>query len=47
MTEWPKLQLRLVKIKNPWGVGSEWQGEFSDNSKLWDQYPKLKEELRV
>jgi len=47
MKEWPKLQLRLVKIKNPWGVGSEWQGDFSDDSKLWDLYPKLKEELQA
>ena len=45
MEEFPKLQLRLVKIKNPWGVGSEWQGAFSDDSKIWEMYPKLREEL--
>jgi hypothetical protein len=26
---------RLVKIRNPWGAGAEWNGDFSDKSNLW------------
>lgn len=27
---------RLVKIRNPWGSGKEWNGDFSDTSNLWN-----------
>lgn len=33
--------LRLVQIRNPWGK-SEWTGDWSDNSPLWDQHPDVK-----
>lgn len=36
-------QLRLAKIRNPWGTG-EWTGDWSDHSPLWT--PELKEELK-
>jgi len=34
--------LKLIKLRNPWGQ-HEWNGDWSDNSKLWT--PQLKKEL--
>jgi calpain-15 len=30
-------KLRLIQIRNPWGDSMEWNGDFSDNSKLWTE----------
>lgn len=27
--------IRLVKMRNPWGHGVEWKGDWADNSHLW------------
>ena len=35
-------QIQLVKLRNPWG-GTEWQGDWGDNSHLWT--PELKAQL--
>eukprot|EP00929_Paragymnodinium_shiwhaense_P040296 TRINITY_DN21054_c0_g1_i1.p1 TRINITY_DN21054_c0_g1~~TRINITY_DN21054_c0_g1_i1.p1 ORF type:complete len:486 (-),score=48.61 TRINITY_DN21054_c0_g1_i1:90-1547(-) len=35
---------RMVKIRNPWGR-SEWQGDWSDRSKLWQEYSRVKDAL--
>lgn len=32
-----------MKMRNPWGSGVEWKGDWSDNSKLWT--PDLKQKL--
>ena len=41
-------EAHLLKIRNPWGEGSEWRGDWSDYSKLWTDNErkrlKLKEE---
>lgn len=34
-------QIRLVKIRNPWGSG-EWTGDWSDKSELWNQHPAVR-----
>lgn len=26
----------LLRIRNPWGNAQEWNGDWSDNSALWD-----------
>jgi len=31
----------LIKLRNPWG-NTEWQGNWSDKSPLWDKYPAIK-----
>ena len=33
-------QFKLIKLRNPWG-SFEWKGNWSDNSPLWKQYPKV------
>lgn len=34
--------LCMMKIRNPWGNGVEWTGDWSDDSPLWKQYPIIK-----
>jgi len=36
--------VKLLKIRNPWGGSVEWNGKWSDKSPLWEQNPKIKEE---
>eukprot|EP00388_Colpodella_angusta_P011966 GDKJ01030428.1.p1 GENE.GDKJ01030428.1~~GDKJ01030428.1.p1 ORF type:complete len:418 (+),score=50.57 GDKJ01030428.1:148-1254(+) len=38
----PKHNIRLCKIRNPWGNGTEWTGTWSDESELWARYPDVK-----
>lgn len=37
-------ELRLVKLRNPWGK-FEWKGDFSDISDKWNYYSNLKEKV--
>ncbi|HMY67815.1 MAG TPA: C2 family cysteine protease [Leptospiraceae bacterium] len=34
----------LLKLRNPWGYG-EWEGDWCDDSELWEEYPEVKEAL--
>jgi hypothetical protein len=34
----------LLQMRNPWG-DSEWTGDWSDNSPMWDIYPEVAREL--
>eukprot|EP00746_Dinoflagellata_sp_MGD_P154532 gnl/MRDRNA2_/MRDRNA2_84870_c0_seq2.p1 gnl/MRDRNA2_/MRDRNA2_84870_c0~~gnl/MRDRNA2_/MRDRNA2_84870_c0_seq2.p1 ORF type:complete len:469 (+),score=86.21 gnl/MRDRNA2_/MRDRNA2_84870_c0_seq2:85-1491(+) len=36
--------VNLVQIRNPWGK-QEWNGDWSDDSDKWDEYPEVKELL--
>ncbi|EAY23134.1 Clan CA, family C2, calpain-like cysteine peptidase [Trichomonas vaginalis G3] len=33
--------IKLLKLRNPWGK-TEWNGDWSDDSDLWDRYPAVK-----
>lgn len=33
----------MLKLRNPWGSG-EWQGDWSDKSKLWT--PQIKQQVK-
>jgi len=35
--------LRLIKLRNPWGTGLKWKGDFSDGDTKWT--PELKSEV--
>lgn len=38
----PMHGLCLLKIRNPWGNGVEWTGDWSDESPMWNKYPLIK-----
>lgn len=33
--------VNLVRLRNPWGDDHEWNGDWSDKSKLWKQHPEV------
>ncbi len=35
---------QMINLRNPWGT-FEWKGDWSDNSPLWKQYPKVAKAL--
>ena len=38
---------QLIKMRNPWGEGGEWNGKFSDNDReSWTQRLKAKLDYR-
>jgi hypothetical protein len=37
----------FVQLRNPWGKNGEWEGPWSDSSRLWDVNPGMKEKLGV
>ncbi|CAJ1991217.1 calpain-like cysteine peptidase [Leishmania donovani] len=36
------LDLRLLRVRNPWGNGSEWTGAWSKDDKRWSKYPSVR-----
>lgn len=45
--EFTKENLRLIRIRNPWGPDGCWNGPFSDDSDEWDKHRNLRDELRL
>ena len=37
--------LKLIKLRNPWGSDAEWTGAWSDDSPLWQQHASIAEAL--
>ena len=37
--------IRLIQLRNPWGNYHEWNGDWSDKSSKWNEYPNLAKEL--
>lgn len=37
---------RLIKMRNPWGNATEWNGAWSDKSNSWVKFPIVKARLR-
>ena len=44
--EFPKENLKLLHIRNPWGPDGGWSGPFSDDSEEWDKYRNIRDELK-
>ncbi|CAD2215192.1 calpain-like cysteine peptidase [Angomonas deanei] len=42
--EFPDINTRIMKIRNAWGHGIEWNGDWGDNDEKWDQYPEVAQE---
>ena len=40
-------ELKLVKVRNPWGNGVEWKGRWGDRSWMWLLFPALKAEINA
>ncbi|KAG5497516.1 hypothetical protein JKF63_03780 [Porcisia hertigi] len=36
------LDLRLLRIRNPWGSGLEWTGAWGKSDQRWDKYPSVR-----
>jgi calpain len=45
--ELAKEQLKLIRIRNPYGNEGVWTGPFSEDSEDWDKHRNLKEELKL
>ena len=35
------LKVRIVKVRNAWGRGLEWNGDWNDNDSKWEEYPEV------
>lgn len=35
------MNLRIVKVRNAWGRGLEWNGDWNDNDSKWEEYPEV------
>lgn len=46
LREFPKENLKLVRIRNPWGSDGVWNGAFCEDSDDWDKHRSLKEQLK-
>ncbi len=46
MREFPKENLKLLHIRNPWGPDGGWSGPYSDDSEEWDKYRNIRDELK-
>lgn len=44
--EFPKENLKLLHIRNPWGPDGGWSGPYSDDSEEWDKYRNIRDELK-
>lgn len=42
MRDFPKENLKLVRIRNPWGSDGLWNGAFCEDSDDWDKHRSLK-----
>ena len=37
----PDQGFKLLKIRNPWGNGTEWTGKWGDSDDSWERYPEI------
>ncbi|EPY22712.1 calpain-like cysteine peptidase [Strigomonas culicis] len=42
--DFPDHNIQIVKVRNAWGHGIEWSGDWGDDDARWEQYPEIAEE---
>ena len=38
---------KLIQLRNPWGSGAEWNGDWSDSSSMWNEKRKVEAYKRM
>ncbi len=46
MRDFPKDNLKLIRLRNPWGNEGVWTGAFCEEADDWEKYKAVKEELK-
>lgn len=46
MRDFPKDNLKLIRIRNPWGSEGVWTGPFCEEADDWEKYKAVKQELK-
>lgn len=46
MRDFPKDNLKLVRIKNSWGNEGVWTGPFCEEADDWEKFKAVKEEIK-
>ena len=39
--------IEFVQLRNPWGEDGEWKGDWSDESKMWEKHPNVRDALEA
>lgn len=46
MRDFPKDNLRLIRLRNPWGSEGVWTGPFCEEADDWEKYKAVKEDVK-
>ena len=46
MRDFPKDNLKLVRLRNPWGSEGVWTGPFCEEADDWEKYKAVKEDVK-
>lgn len=46
MRDFPKDNLKLVRVRNPWGNEGVWTGPFCEEADDWEKFKAVKEDVK-
>ncbi len=46
MRDFPKDNLKLIRVRNPWGSEGVWTGPFCEEADDWEKYKAVKEDVK-
>lgn len=46
MRDYPKDNLKLIRLRNPWGNEGVWTGPFCEEADDWEKYKAVKEDVK-